>query len=369
MNEANWIQQVVGRIVAQVLETHVPNLRDDLVRRVLQEIPQGAAAPAVQVSSPNLLRVIQSIHAATAQRDVLTALLDGASQFCERAALFVIRSGNAVGWQSRGLGDAQSIKNISLAASSPLVAHTLDEKKPIQGPTSQFDAQFVTSFGAPADLNVLLLPLILREKVAAILYADSGTDHGGRFDAAALELMALSCGLWLEVTSFRRTVTAAATHAVGETHTEPDLHAEHHAEEAPAVTAQAEEQAPVAMAAAAGAGVESVATIAAPVVAVPVPSAAAPVTSAADDEVHRKAKRFAKLLVDEIQLYNKEQVAEGRKHKDLYDRLKEDIEKSRGAYEKRYGQTAAASASYFDQEVVRILAENNRSLLGGNYPR
>lgn len=368
MSESNWIQQVVGRIVAQVLETHVPTLRDDLVRRVLQEIPQGAT-PAGEVSTPKLLRVMQSIHAATAQRDVLAALLDGASQFCERAALFVIRSGNAVGWQSRGLGDAQSIKNITLAASSPLVARALDEKKPIQGPTSQFDSQFVASFGAPADLNILLLPLILRDKVAAILYADSGAYQGGRFDASALELMALSCGLWLEVTSFRRTANAAAAHGAGEAHAEADLHADHHGEEAPAATAQAEQPVPIAMAAAAGAGMETVATVASVAAAVSVPSAGSPAVSAADEEVHRKAKRFAKLLVDEIQLYNKEQVAEGRKHKDLYDRLKEDIEKSRGAYEKRYGQTAAASANYFDQEVVRILAENNRSLLGGNYPR
>ena len=49
-----------------------------------------------------------------------------------------------------------------------------------------------------------------------------------------------------------------------------------------------------------------------------------------DADVHRKAQRFARLLVDEIKLYNQVKVTEGRKNKDLYDRLKEDIEKSRG---------------------------------------
>ena len=58
-----------------------------------------------------------------------------------------------------------------------------------------------------------------------------------------------------------------------------------------------------------------------------------------DADVHRKAQRFARLLVDEIKLYNQVKVAEGRKNKDLYDRLKEDIEKSRGTFQKRYGNT------------------------------
>ena len=40
-----------------------------------------------------------------------------------------------------------------------------------------------------------------------------------------------------------------------------------------------------------------------------------------DADIHRKAQRFARLLVDEIKLYNQAKVAEGRRNKDLYDRL------------------------------------------------
>jgi hypothetical protein len=82
------------------------------------------------------------------------------------------------------------------------------------------------------------------------------------------------------------------------------------------------------------------------------------------EELHRKAQRFAKLLVDEIQLYNREKVEEGRQRGDLGSRLKVEIEKSRAAYEKRYGQTVVAPADYFQQELVRILANNNPALLG-----
>ena len=88
-----------------------------------------------------------------------------------------------------------------------------------------------------------------------------------------------------------------------------------------------------------------------------------------DADLHRKAQRFARLLMDEIKLYNQAKVAEGRKNRDLYDRLKEDIEKSRSTYQKRYGNTAAASADYFNQELIRSLAEDDVSLLGKNFRR
>ena len=89
--------------------------------------------------------------------------------------------------------------------------------------------------------------------------------------------------------------------------------------------------------------------------------------SSEDQEVHKKAKRFAKLLVDEIKLYNQKKVEEGKKNHDLYSRLKEDIDKSRQTYEKRWGSSAAGSANYFQSELVRILADNDASLMGAGF--
>src|SRR5580698_4919201 len=91
--------------------------------------------------------------------------------------------------------------------------------------------------------------------------------------------------------------------------------------------------------------------------------------SAEDADTHRKAQRFARLLVDEIKLYNQAKVAEGRRNKDLYDRLKEDIEKSRSTFQKRYGSTIANSGNYFQQELVRSLAEDDISIMGANFKR
>jgi len=88
-----------------------------------------------------------------------------------------------------------------------------------------------------------------------------------------------------------------------------------------------------------------------------------------DQDVHRKAQRFAKLLVDEIKLYNQAKVSEGRKNHDVYDRLKDDIEKSRATFNRRYGSSAAASGNYFSNEVVRSLAEDDITMMGANFRR
>lgn len=87
------------------------------------------------------------------------------------------------------------------------------------------------------------------------------------------------------------------------------------------------------------------------------------------EETHKKAKRFARLLVEEIKLYNPAKVAQGRAARDLYGLLKDNIEKSRASYDKRYGATVAATADYFTQELIRILADGDASLLGSSFPR
>jgi hypothetical protein len=92
-----------------------------------------------------------------------------------------------------------------------------------------------------------------------------------------------------------------------------------------------------------------------------------PPMSPEDEETHRKAKRFARLLVDEIKLYNKSKLAEGRANKNLYDLLQDPIDKSRATYQKRYGGTVAASGNYFEDEMKRSLAEDDLSVMGPNF--
>ena len=91
----------------------------------------------------------------------------------------------------------------------------------------------------------------------------------------------------------------------------------------------------------------------------------AQVGAAEDDPRHEEARRFARLLVSEIKLYNEDEVDRGRIEKDLATRLKEDIDRSREMFEKRISAEIRSSHNFFQEELVRILADGNPDALGG----
>ena len=87
-----------------------------------------------------------------------------------------------------------------------------------------------------------------------------------------------------------------------------------------------------------------------------------------DKRFHNEARRFARLLVSEIKLYNEQKVRDGRDAGDLYDRLREDIDRSRQMYDKRVRPEVAGRYDYFHHELVSALAEGDPSKLGEGYP-
>lgn len=383
MAERTGVEQIVEKVVSQVLDSHVPQLREELVRRVLEELPQttgtAAAGASGEGGSANLLKAISAIQAGTTQREILRTLLDNAVRYSGRGALFVVKAGAATGWQGRGFdkdGD-DTIKDFALNVSTGVPEQALRSRMPFSGATRDIDPEFVAKFGAPADDHVLVLPLLLKEKVAALVYADAGADGGGKLDASAVELLVLATSAWLEVASLRKQAhkeepadaasekTESAPPPSAPAHSDPfAAHAPKHlaTDPEPVPPPPAVVEQPVAVAQA-----EHVVAASA---AAPAPAADAFANLSSEEaDVHRKAQRFARLLVDEIKLYNQVKVSEGRKNRDLYDRLKEDIEKSRITYQKRYGNTVAGGADYFSQELVRSLAEDDTSIMGANFRR
>ncbi|MGA9797835.1 MAG: hypothetical protein WBQ68_02410 [Terriglobales bacterium] len=389
MAESTGIEQIVERVVSEVLESHVPELRSELVRKVLAELPPATGAAAAvsgeENGSANLLKAIAGIQSGTTQREILRALLDNTVRYSGRGALFVVKAGAATGWQGRGFskdGD-DTIKDFALNVTTGIAEQAMRSRMPFSGTTRDMDPEFVARFGAPADDQMLVLPLLLKEKVAALVYADAGVEGGGKLDAAAVELLVLATSAWLEVASLRK-------QALKEEKEEPAEASREKAESAPPMPPAPAHSDPFAAHAPKHIAPVHEPVVAAPPVEVEQPVAVAqaePVITAAaaaapapatdpfanlspeDADVHRKAQRFARLLVDEIKLYNQVKVSEGRKNKDLYDRLKEDIDKSRATYQKRYGSTAAGGADYFSQELVRSLAEDDTSIMGANFRR
>jgi len=76
------------------------------------------------------------------------------------------------------------------------------------------------------------------------------------------------------------------------------------------------------------------------------------------------ARRYAKLLVSEIKLYNEGAVRVGRQRGDLLHRLREEIERAQRLYEERVPAAVTSRELYFQQELVQTLADGDASLLG-----
>jgi hypothetical protein len=89
-----------------------------------------------------------------------------------------------------------------------------------------------------------------------------------------------------------------------------------------------------------------------------------PAMSQADEAAHEEARRLARLLVSEIRLYYEDQVHEGRRNRDIYRRLRDDIDRSRRMYEERVAEPVRESRDYFHEELVRILADGDEGALG-----
>lgn len=79
-------------------------------------------------------------------------------------------------------------------------------------------------------------------------------------------------------------------------------------------------------------------------------------------------QRFARLLITELKLYNPHTVKLGLENKDLYHRLRREIDRARRMYDQRVGARAGVHVDYFHEELVKDLAEGDISNLGTDYP-
>jgi hypothetical protein len=70
---------------------------------------------------------------------------------------------------------------------------------------------------------------------------------------------------------------------------------------------------------------------------------------------HERAKRLARLIVNDIVLYNQEKIAEGIKNDNLFQVLEQELGEARRYYEKNVDPRVAAQTDYFNLAVVDIL--------------
>ncbi len=441
-----------------------------------------------------LKRAVEEIERQQTHSEILGSLLTGAAQFAERAALFVIKNEQAIGWRECEAADPSNLEMIG-GVSLPLSADTLlgraaQSRSAWNGaPGSNSDDSLLTDQLGGEPQTAAAVPLVVRGKVVAVLYADSVSHDPNAVNVDALELLARVAAMAVNLGSAPRAVPeqqASPSEAVASTvETEPasepeptytpeiepqtpeviavapieEVSAEATVEYVPEEVAEpaveavsfsptieyvpveivepavaavsaapmsepapaevgstaveeispapGAEHVPEEMAqpatepVAAEARVETVSEetpepeplAAAPVIeSTPTPAApsfasqqySAPLGSARrygvsepdlplevgeeERRLHNDARRFARLLVSEIKLYNEPKVKEGRSQSDIYDRLREDIDRSRQMYDKRVAPPVAARHDYFHQELVNTLAEGDPAKLGASYP-
>jgi len=208
MTDRSWIEPIVERVVTQVLESHASQLRTEIVRRVMEEVgaqPTPAETPA-GANSEQLARAVAEIQLGTSQKEILKALLDSCARYATRVALFVVKGSNATGWQGRGFSNSDGVKDFALDGHAAAVRRAIGDRVAVSAHTSDLDSRFVNDFGAPGNGEARFLPLVLKDKVAALVYADAGSESTGLLDGGSLELLVLSTSAWLEVNSLRKQV-------------------------------------------------------------------------------------------------------------------------------------------------------------------
>jgi hypothetical protein len=420
--------QLEGSLVASITE-HLHAAHERGIEMAAAESTRAKASSDMAI----VKSAISELNEQKSQADILKALVNRAASFAPRVAFFVVKGDQASGWRGRGfegtVGD-QAIQQISMALSADTVIGSAAKSLTTWsgGPGSHAeDHLLLNRLGEEPPQRIVAIPLTVRGRAVAVLYADSAGLDSESINLEALETLVSVSGMAVELLSVSRTAPkrAAAEEApaqaepappayvpTSEYEATPAVEAEpQYSEPEPQFTAEPEPEA-------AFSGAETIQTYEAepvesgsymdsavaeeattftddapqssgglgeeppawttPVEATPAApprrrygqDAELPVEVYGDEErrLHNDARRFARLLISEIKLYNEQKVAEGRAEHDLYDRLREYIDRSREMYDKRVKAEVASRYDYFHGELVNTLAEGDVSKLGSNYP-
>ena len=432
------LQSVQADVNAVSFLPHIQKSLGDFEESITASIPPPPPPPPpVAEKGADASRVkqaVQAVERGKSQVDILNALLDQCLTFGSRAAMLILRGETFSGWKGVGFtaagGNDEMVKRFNAA---PGLIPELDRVLRNEQVVTWDGANLSTRLGVPASTSAILVPMVIKDKIAAAVYVDAIESDVARLDAASLELLVFTTGLLIDTAASRKKTPSPSLNDA-ESVTAPQPMAAPAppprptppppppparpsppvAEESPDTTvavsaAQLREmmapppakpaftmpETDFAAPSSATPSAESFMTTALPAVQAPPPPpppappahereerastqyipppnlstrGGTPLSGGRpgddDSKRHDEARRFARLLVSEIKLYNEPKVDLGRKNKDLYERLKEDIDRSRQMYDERIADDVRKVSNYFYDELVRILADGDASALG-----
>ena len=269
--------------------------------------------------SERLLGVIRTLDQASSLTEVLATLAEGAAAEAPRVAVLTLHGERLRGWRFLGFSPEPARVDLELAEAGVIGRAVHAGEAAVVEPAAPGHAGPAgPAFAAlPPDRSGIALPLVVGGATVAVLYADDATEAEQTKPAS-----------WPE------TIEILGRHAAARL------------ENLTAVrTAQAFGMSPRPRESAGG-----------------TPRAAAGTPGAPDED--EGARRYARLLVSEIKLYNESAVRLGRQKRDLGERLRTEISRARHLYEDRVPPAVRRRRDYFDEELVQTLAGGDAALLG-----
>jgi hypothetical protein len=320
----------------------------------------------------------RALDQAATQVDVLHRFLDECRRYSSRAALLVARGGSvavwkAVGFSAHGLDD-EAVRQISMPlAEGGVVARVMSGVALRLHSSNEMSSLLRSSRVADG----VAIPMVVREKISGALYADVIAGEEERFDPDALGFLTFLAGLFVDRLASRKLKPAPALRPLeAAKKAEPAGMWMEPSAETPSAEPAAAPPPPPPLAAAAMPPPRTEESPHSEPSFVPSEAGARPTPdpsrrlsgplaeASSGDERREEARRFARLLVSEIKLYNERAVLEGREHGNLYERLRDDIDRSRQMYEERIPGDVRADSNYFYEELVEILADGRPNALG-----
>ena len=146
---------------------------------------------------------VEQIDTGTNLSEVLTHLVDQAASYLDRSAIFIVKGTNAIGWYAKGVQAPDAIKQLNVPLSADtLLKDVYSSQAPVRGTlaSSPGTAQVIGRLGGSAS-GTLAVPLILREKIAAILYCDTTQDEVPTAEADLVEVLVRFAGKTIDLLS------------------------------------------------------------------------------------------------------------------------------------------------------------------------
>lgn len=356
-----------------------------------EKLQTPATVQAPDKGYSKLRNAINEIKTRPTQAAILRSLVDAAADFAPRGAFFIVKNDYLVGWKV--FGDVEVDENVVRSIHFPVNSATVLSNAVVSLTAStgsaegtDQNAQFLEplAFGAPE--NMFAIPLAARGRGVAVLYADGGFENG-TVNADALETLVSVAGISVELLAGGTAPASDAATPQQETEYKGEVGV---AEEQVAEEQVAEEQKETEQeTTSTDFGVSETNFSDSEVQTGPEPEQEPkayepppteqtsrpaqrtidlPIEVAEEErDSHVKARRFARLLVSEIRLYNLPKVVEGRESGEIYEILKDAIDRSREMYDKRVGPDVASKFDYFHYELVHDLAEGEEEKLGAGY--